>query len=40
MPGPYVYYKGMVAVHLENGVVTTREIPLPTVRKASRYCAS
>jgi len=23
------YYKGMLAVHLENGVVTTREIPLP-----------
>jgi alcohol dehydrogenase len=23
------YYKGMLTVHLENGVVTTREIPLP-----------
>jgi threonine dehydrogenase-like Zn-dependent dehydrogenase len=28
MPGPY-YYKGMLAVHLENGAVTTREVPLP-----------
>ena len=28
MPGPY-YYRCMVAVHLENGAVTTREIPLP-----------
>src|ERR1017187_4211471 len=24
-----LYYKGMLAVHLENGAVTTREIPLP-----------
>jgi alcohol dehydrogenase len=23
------YYKGMLAVHLENGAVTTREVPLP-----------
>jgi threonine dehydrogenase-like Zn-dependent dehydrogenase len=23
------YYKGMIAVHLENGVVSTRDIPLP-----------
>lgn len=28
MPGPY-YYKGMLAVHLEDGVVTTREILVP-----------
>src|SRR5271157_5392394 len=23
------YYKGMLAVHLEDGAVTTREVPLP-----------
>ena len=28
MPGPY-YYRVMLAVHLENGAVTTRDIPLP-----------
>jgi alcohol dehydrogenase len=28
VPGPY-YYKGMLAVHLENGVVTKRALPLP-----------
>lgn len=29
VPSPYVYYRVMLAVHLENGAVTTREIPLP-----------
>jgi alcohol dehydrogenase len=26
----FLYYKGMLAVHLENGVVSTREIPIPS----------
>src|ERR1017187_656283 len=27
--GMKLYYKGMLAVHLENGAVTTRDIPVP-----------
>src|SRR5260370_7589744 len=27
--GMKLYYKGMLAVHLENGVVTTRTLPMP-----------